>query len=126
MTNDGDLANRLTHPRYEVDKCYIATVKERPSEEVLSKLRTGIKLEDGWTAPARVKIISSDERQTTLELVIHEGRNRQIRRMLEAVGHPVQRLVRTRLAFLTLKGLRKGEYRELTLVELTRLKQILK
>lgn len=126
LTNDGELANHLAHPRYEVDKCYVATVKGKPGAEALERLRKGIKLEDGWTAPAQVRLLQADETTAKLELVIHEGRNRQVRRMCEAVGHPVLHLIRTRLGFLTLSGLKKGQFRELTPAELTRLKQMLR
>jgi 23S rRNA pseudouridine2605 synthase len=125
LTNDGELANRLIHPRYEVDKTYVATVKGRPSPADLEKLRKGVKLEDGWTAPAKVRILSQDDIHTKLQLTIREGRNRQVRRMCEAVGLPITHLIRTKLAFLTLQGLKRGEYRELTRQELDRLRRLL-
>lgn len=127
MTNDGELAHQLMHPRYEVDKCYIATVKGKPSKEKLMQLEEGIQLEDGLTAPAKASIIKTDMKtsQTQLKLIIHEGRNRQIRRMCQAIGHPVIRLIRTRIAFLTLDGLSTGQYRELSKDELGQLKKIL-
>ncbi|MFC4078135.1 pseudouridine synthase [Salinithrix halophila] len=127
LTNDGELANRLAHPRFEVEKVYRATVKGDPSREALKRLSEGVHLEDGWTAPARVRRITSrkEEKETVLELVIHEGKNRQVRRMCETVGHPVKKLVRTRLAFLTLDGLPKGKYRPLTDGEITQLKSLL-
>jgi 23S rRNA pseudouridine2605 synthase len=125
VTNDGELANLIAHPRYEIDKCYIATVKGKPSPSAIERLRRGVKLEDGWTAPAKVRLIAVNEKQSKIELIIHEGRNRQVRRMCEAVGHPVIHLIRTKLAFLTLKGLQKGEYRELSKEEIGKLKQIL-
>lgn len=126
LTNDGELANRLIHPRYEVDKTYVATVKGRPSPAAIEQLKKGVKLEDGWTAPAGVRILSQDEAQTKLQLTIREGRNRQVRRMCEAVGHPVIHLMRTRLGFLTLHGLKRGEYRELTQQEEERLRRLLR
>ncbi|MFC7442171.1 pseudouridine synthase [Laceyella putida] len=125
LTNDGELANRLIHPRYEVDKTYVATVKGRPSPAAIEQLRKGVKLEDGWTAPAGVRILSQDDTQTKLQLTIREGRNRQVRRMCDAVGHPVIHLMRTKLAFLTLEGLKRGEYRELTGQEQERLRRLL-
>ncbi|SFJ75011.1 pseudouridine synthase [Thermoflavimicrobium dichotomicum] len=125
LTNDGELANRLAHPRYEIDKCYEVTVKGKPSREALQLLRRGVRLEDGLTAPAKVRVLASDETSTRLEMIIHEGRNRQVRRMCEAVGHPVLHLIRTRLAFLTLEGLKRGQARELTAAELKRLKKML-
>lgn len=123
MTNDGALANRLTHPRHEVDKVYRARVVGHPDEEALQRLRRGIKLEDGWTAPARVRLLEGDEQGSWLELIIHEGRNRQVRRMLEAIGHSVRKLVRTRIDFLTLAGLKPGRYRELKPAEVARLRE---
>lgn len=109
LTNDGDLANRLTHPSFGVDKEYIAHVKGRPSRGALRKLRQGVELDDGVTAPAQVSMISPG----VIRLVIHEGRNRQVRRMCDAVGHPVIRLVRSRIGPLVDRRLEPGQYREL-------------
>lgn len=116
MTNDGTFANELMHPKYKVDKTYIAKIKGIPEREAMKKLERGIMLEDGKTAPARVKFLSGDKKKQTaiIELTIHEGRNRQVRRMLEAIGHPVLKLKRERYAFLDVKGLNPGEFRELT------------
>jgi 23S rRNA pseudouridine2605 synthase len=114
LTNDGDLAHRLAHPKYEVEKVYEAEVEGEPSDEALRRLAEGVKLEDGVTAPARVRRLGP----STIELSIHEGRNRQVRRMLEAVGHPVRRLHRSRYAGLTLEGLPEGRWRELTAGEI--------
>ncbi|RAL22672.1 pseudouridine synthase [Thermoflavimicrobium daqui] len=125
VTNDGELANHLIHPRYEMDKVYKVTVQGRPSKEALAQLREGVMLEDGQTAPAKVKILEGNDKKSVLEIVIHEGRNRQVRRMCEVIGHPVIHLIRTRLAFLTLKGLKKGQSRELTSGEIQRLKKLL-
>jgi 23S rRNA pseudouridine2605 synthase len=122
LTNDGELAHRLAHPRYEVEKVYEAEVEGEPSDEALSLLEQGIELEDGPTAPASVRRLGSSR----VELRIHEGRKHQVKRMLEAVGHPVTRLHRSRYAGLTPDGLEPGQWRELTdaevaaLVELTR------
>jgi 23S rRNA pseudouridine2605 synthase len=126
MTNDGELAKRLSHPRYQIEKLYLATVKGIPSESDLDKLRAGIMLEDGPTAPAKVELLSSDPKreEAKVELIIHEGRNRQVRRMLERIGYPVKRLRRKQIGFLTLKGLQRGEYRELTDGELASLKKM--
>ena len=110
LTNDGDLAHRLAHPRYEVEKVYEAALEGEPTDEALRRLAEGVELEDGLTAPAEVRRVGP----STIELSIHEGRNRQVRRMLEAVGHPVTRLHRSRYAGLTLDGLAAGEWRELT------------
>ncbi len=109
LTNDGQLSHRLAHPRYGVEKVYEAEVEGEPDDDALRRLRDGIELEDGVTAPARVRRLGAN----TIELAIHEGRNRQVRRMLEAVGHPVVRLHRSVYAGLTSKGLETGEWREL-------------
>jgi 23S rRNA pseudouridine2605 synthase len=113
LTNDGDLAQRLTHPSFGVEKEYLAEVEGVPSAGALRSLRQGVELEDGVTAPAAVGVVGPG----VLRIVIHEGRNRQIRRMAEAVGHPVKRLVRTRVGSLTERGLAPGEWRPLTLTE---------
>jgi 23S rRNA pseudouridine2605 synthase len=110
LTNDGDLAHRLAHPRYEVEKVYRAHVSGDPDKSTLEKLQTGVELDDGTTAPAKVRRV----RAGTIELTLHEGRNRQVRRMGEAVGHPVRRLERVRYAGLDARGLAPGEWRQLT------------
>jgi pseudouridine synthase len=117
LTNDGELAHRLAHPKYEVEKVYEAEVDGEPSDETLRRLAQGLKLEDGVTAPAAVLRLGP----SAIELSIHEGRNRQVRRMLEAVGHPVRALHRSRYAGLTLEGLAPGEWRALTPSEVERL-----
>jgi 23S rRNA pseudouridine2605 synthase len=119
LTNDGELAHRLAHPRYGVDKTYVATVEGRPSDAALARLREGVELEDGRTAPARVRRLGGG----TVELTIHEGRNRQVRRMLEAVGHPVRALHRTDYAGLRVDELPLGSWRELTHAEVQRLRR---
>ena len=121
LTNDGELANRLSHPRFEVDRTYRATVGSGPVREpALRALREGIELDDGPTAPARVTLLGPSR----LELVLHEGRNRQVRRMLEAVGHPVVRLRRARYAGLGPGRLKPGDWRELTRDEVRRLRRL--
>jgi len=110
LTNDGELAQRLTHPSYGVEKEYVAEVEGVPGAGALRRLRTGVELDDGITAPARVGVVSPG----VLRIVIHEGRNRQVRRMCEAVGHPVRRLVRTRIGPVADRALRPGAWRELT------------
>ena len=127
MTNDGDLANRLAHPRYEIDKVYRAWVKGVPSPEKLHMLAAGVPLEDGMTSPGKAKLLktSADKQKAWIELTIHEGRNRQVRRMCEAIGHPVLTLERVRLGFLTLEGLGSGQFRHLSADEVVRLKQAL-
>jgi len=114
LTNDGELAHRLAHPRYGVPKVYEADVDGSPSREALDALRDGIELDDGRTAPAEVRVLSTSRRRSRIELTLHEGRNRQVRRMLEAVGHPVRRLHRPRYAGLDLDGLQEGQWRTLT------------
>jgi 23S rRNA pseudouridine2605 synthase len=118
LTNDGPLAHRLMHPRYEVDKVYEAEVEGEPSDEALAQLAEGVELEDGKTSPAKVDRLSPSR----IELTIHEGRKHQVKRMLQAVGHPVRHLHRSRYAGLTLEGLAPGEWRELTSEEIKRLR----
>lgn len=115
LTNDGEFANLLMHPKHEIEKSYVAKIKGIPSREKIRSLEKGIQLEDGKTAPAKVKVLSVDKKKQTaiMEVVIHEGRNRQVRRMLEAIGHPVIKLKRERYGFLTLQGLNVGDMREL-------------
>ena len=120
LTNDGPLAHRLAHPRYEVDKVYEAEVEGRPSPETVRRLSEGVELEDGRTAPARIRLLEPSR----LELVLHEGRNRQVRRMCDAVGHPVKLLHRSRYADLGVEGLAPGEWRELTAEEVERLRRL--
>jgi 23S rRNA pseudouridine2605 synthase len=124
LTNDGDFANTLMHPKHEVDKVYIAKVKGMPTREQLRLLATGVKLEDGVTAPAKTKLISSDKKKNTsiIQIIIHEGRNRQVRRMFDAIGCPVIKLKREQYGFITLHGLTPGESRELTPHEVKQLR----
>lgn len=116
MTNDGELAHRLLHPSRKVAKRYIARVRGIPSEENLDRLRVGVMLEDGITAPAQVYLLETDQvvGDARIEITIYEGRNRQIRRMFDAIGYPVKQLKRTAVAFLDLAGLKRGQYRTLT------------
>jgi 23S rRNA pseudouridine2605 synthase len=113
LTNDGELAQRLTHPSFGVDKEYVAEVEGVPAAGALRRLRTGVELDDGLTAPAKVGVVAPG----VLRIVIHEGRNRQVRRMCEAVGHPVRRLVRTRIGPLADRSLAPGRWRALTQAE---------
>jgi len=110
VTNDGDLTHRLTHPSFGVDKEYLVEVEGDPSRGALAQLRDGVELDDGRTAPAKVSQLDT----RLLRITIHEGRNRQVRRMCEAVGHPVLRLVRTRIGPITDRTLKAGEWRALT------------
>jgi 23S rRNA pseudouridine2605 synthase len=119
LTNDGELANRLTHPRYGVPRTYRARVEGRPDEAALRRLREGVELEDGVTAPAGVRRVSP----SLFEITLREGRKRQVRRMCEAVGHPVKELARIAFGPLQLGGLAEGAHRRLTAAEIERLRQ---
>jgi 23S rRNA pseudouridine2605 synthase len=119
LTNDGSLAHRLAHPRYEVDKVYEVEVEGQPKSDALRALVEGVELDDGLTAPAEVRRLSPSR----IELTLHEGRKHQVKRMCEAVGHPVRRLHRSRYANLTLDGLAPGEWRELTDAEVETLRR---
>jgi len=110
LTNDGELTHRLTHPSFGVEKEYVAHVEGEPTRQQVRRLREGVELDDGVTAPAQASLVAP----TVLKLVIHEGRNRQVRRMCEAIGHPVRRLVRTRIGPLTDRRLKPGQWRALT------------
>jgi 23S rRNA pseudouridine2605 synthase len=118
LTNDGELAHQLAHPRYEVEKVYEAEVEGEPSDEALARLEQGVELDDGPTAPARARRLGPSR----VELAVHEGRKHQVKRMLAAVGHPVTKLHRSRYAGLTLEGLEPGAWRELEPSELERLR----
>lgn len=124
LTNDGDLANRLMHPRFEVDKVYRAEVRGKAGDETLESLGKGVELEDGVTAPAGVRRSSGGADRTVIEITIHEGRKRQVRRMMEAVGHPVISLHRSGYAMLTDRGLELGESRQLDEREVKQLKEL--
>ena len=119
LTNDGQLAHRLAHPRYGVEKTYVAQVEGDPDEDALRRLRDGIELDDGRTAPARARRLGAGQ----VELVLHEGRKHQVKRMLAAVDHPVTRLHRSAYAGLTLEGLEPAECRELEPVEVEKLRR---
>ncbi len=119
LTNDGELAHRLAHPRYEIEKVYEAEVEGEPTREALETIARGVELEDGRTAPARAQRLGPGR----LELMIHEGRKHQVKRMCEAVGHPVRRLHRSRYAGLGLDGLARGEWRELSRDEVEELRR---
>ncbi|MGH3117407.1 MAG: pseudouridine synthase [Gaiellales bacterium] len=120
LTNDGPLSHRLAHPRYEVDKVYEVEVEGEPSDATLHQLAEGVDLEDGRTAPGVVRRLGPSR----IELTLHEGRKHQVKRMCEAVGHPVVRLHRSRYATLTLGGLSPGEWRELTADEVQALREL--
>jgi 23S rRNA pseudouridine2605 synthase len=118
LTNDGDLAHGLTHPSRGVPKTYLAEVTGVPSRGAVRRLREGVDLDDGRTAPAQARVAQTTPTGAALEIVIHEGRNRQVRRMCEAVGHPVRRLVRTRFGPLRDNRLAPGQWRPLTQPEI--------
>jgi pseudouridine synthase len=118
LTNDGPLAHRLAHPRYGVEKVYEVEVEGEPSDEALRRLAEGVELDDGPTAPAKVRLLAPSR----IELILHEGRKHQVKRMCEEVGHPVRRLHRSRYAGLDLEGLGPGEWRELTADEVRALR----
>jgi 23S rRNA pseudouridine2605 synthase len=119
LTNDGELTHRLTHPRFGVVKEYLAEVDGRPSRGDLRRLREGVELEDGPTAPAEASLVAPN----VVRIAIHEGRNRQVRRMCEEIGHPVVRLVRTRIGPLHDTRLAPGEWRHLTVDEVRSLER---
>jgi len=123
LTNDGALANRLAHPSHEVAKTYLVRVRGILTAEQARHLEEGVELDDGRTAPAKVTEVRSRGGHTWFELTLHEGRNRQVRRMCAALGLPVSRLMRIRYEFLTLEGLAPGQYRRLTSAEVARLKR---
>lgn len=110
LTNDGELAHRLTHPSFGVEKEYVVELEGSPSRAALRRLREGVELDDGTTAPARAALLEP----SVVRLTVHEGRNRQVRRMCDAVGHPVVRLIRTRIGSLADRSLAPGAWRELT------------
>jgi 23S rRNA pseudouridine2605 synthase len=126
LTNDGEFANSLMHPKSEIEKVYVAKIKGIPAREKVRSLERGVQLEDGKTAPAKVKVISIDKKKQTaiIEITIHEGRNRQVRRMFDAIGHPVLKLKREKYGFLTLQGLSVGDMRELSPHEVKQLRTL--
>jgi len=121
LTNDGDLTNYLTHPSFGIEKEYLVQVEAKPSRNAIRELRQGVELDDGITAPAKVSLV--DEK--LIKIVIHEGRNRQVRRMCESVGHPVKRLIRSRIGPIVDRSLHPGSFRELTNQELKSIRKTL-
>lgn len=128
LTNDGDLANMLMHPRHHVAKTYHATVKGIPHGDLLEKLREGIQLEDGMSQPAEVEYhdVDMERKSATISITIYEGRNRQVRRMFEAIGHPVVKLKRVQFGNIFLQGIPRGKFRHLTKSEVNELKMAIK
>lgn len=126
MTNDGDLANKLMHPRHEVPKVYVAKIKGTLKPEEIYALKHGVRIDGRKTAPAKVNILKTDHKKNTqiVQLTIHEGHYHQVKRMFQAVGHLVDKLSREKYAFLTLDSLTSGDYRELTRQEIAQLKKL--
>ncbi|SDJ66605.1 pseudouridine synthase [Sediminibacillus albus] len=126
LTNDGDFANLLMHPRHEIDKVYVAKTKGIPDKDTLLTIKKGVRSEGDLLKAAHAKILSNDHKKNTaiVQLVLHEGKNRHIRRMMEALNYPVDKLKRERYAFLTLQGLNPGEFRELTPHEVKKLRTL--
>ena len=118
LTNDGDFAQRVAHPSYELDKTYVAEVDGVVAKATVKRLLDGVTLEDGQVEVSAAKVVSTSTDRSIVEVVIHEGRNRIVRRLLDEVGHPVRRLTRTAIGPVLLRGLRRGDLRELTLDEL--------
>jgi 23S rRNA pseudouridine2605 synthase len=118
LTNDGDFAQRVAHPSYQLDKTYVAEVDGVVTKATVRRLLSGVTLEDGRVEVSAAKVVSTSADRSIVEVVIHEGRNRIVRRLLDEVGHPVRRLTRTAIGPVLLRGLKRGDLRELTLDEL--------
>lgn len=125
LTNDGEMTYALTHPKYEIGKTYIALVKGVPDQDKLKRFQKGLRLADGMTAPAKVRLLKKQGSNAQLEITIYEGRNRQVRRMCETIGHPVLELKRVSMGFLTLEGLETGKFRMLKKNEAAKLKELI-
>ena len=124
LTNDGELAHRLQHPRYKVDKVYLVKVRGHPPEEALALLQQGVKLEDGVTAPAELNVLEDEKKTTWISLTLREGRKHQVKRMCAAVGHPVLRLRRTKVGPIDLGSMRPGISRRLKAREVRALRRV--
>ncbi len=124
LTNDGDLAYRLTHPKFKVEKVYIAKIKGRPTAKEMKSFESGLQIEDYITSPAKIRIIKELQQETLVEIMIREGRNRQVRRMCDAIGHPVTELKRMSIGELQLGDLPLGKWRYLLNKELQYLKNL--
>lgn len=125
LTNDGEFANHLMHPRYHVDKTYVAKIEGILTTEEIKKLEGGIKFKDYTSARAKVSVMSKDKKKNSsiVKIIIHEGHNHQVKNMFDAVGHKVEKLAREKYGFLTLDGLVSGKYRDLTRQEVAQLKR---
>lgn len=124
LTNDGDLTYKLTHPSHEIDKTYIAKVKGIPTNEELTDFKNGLRIENYVTSPAQIKILRKNNNSSILEITIHEGKNRQVRKMCDAINHPVIDLKRVRIGKIQLSDLKEGQYRYLDSKEIDYLKKI--
>lgn len=124
LTNDGDLDNQLTHPKYEVEKTYVAKVKGIVTNDDLKRLRTGVMVDGRKTSKAKTNLIRTNRESSIVSLTIHEGRNHQVKKMFESIAHPVEKLSRETYGFLTLRGLQPGEYRRLKPHEVEELKEL--
>lgn len=124
LTNDGDITYALTHPKHEIGKTYIALVKGLPDKDKIKRFQKGLRLADGPTAPAKVKFLKKQGSNGLLEITIYEGRNRQVRRMCETIGHPVMHLKRVSMGFLNLDNLEVGKFRNLTKTEVKKLQAL--
>ena len=124
LTNDGELAFRLIHPKFEIEKEYLAWVRGKMEPAAAARLEQGVELEDGPTAPAKASVLESRSGNSLVRLIIHEGRKREVKRMCDAVGHPVQTLRRITFAGIQANGMRPGEWRNLTLKEVAALKAL--
>jgi pseudouridine synthase len=124
MTNDGELANQLLHPKYEVEKLYAAKVMGKVGKVELQKLKDGVALEDGLAKADKVRVLDQNDAFSLVEIVLHSGKNRIVRRMFEAVGHPVMDLTRKSFGPIHLKALKVGQFRELSKLEVGSLMQL--
>ncbi|SHE41828.1 MULTISPECIES: pseudouridine synthase [Caloramator] len=124
LTNDGEVANKLMHPSKEIDKVYIAEVEGVPTREEMERFKRGLKIEDYITAPAKIKLLKIRDKTSIVEVIIHEGRNRQVRKMCSAIGHKVLKLKRVRIGSLELGNLKEGEWRYLNSDEIEYLKSL--
>lgn len=126
LTNDGELDNRLTHPKYEVDKTYVAKVEGIPTNDELKQLRLGVVINGKKTSPAKTNVLETDKKKkkAVVQITIHEGKNHEVKNMFKAIGHPVEKLKRESYAFLNLRGLQPGDYRPLKKFEVDKLYEI--
>ncbi len=124
LTNDGELAHRLMHPKYEVEKRYLAWVQGQMAPDTAARLAQGVELDDGWTAPCKAAILKTGHRSTLIQLTLHEGRKREVKRMCAALGHPVRTLRRVAIGGVRAQGLRPGEWRYLTYHEVAALRKL--